>query len=116
MIGSIHDLPRQGQSLWYDGLKRDLIRTGKLAHLIEEGVRGLTTNPAIYEKAIGETGDYDADIAALGARDSARRRSTRRWRCRTCRRQPTSCARCGAPSCHRMGMLASVRARLRTIE
>jgi transaldolase len=68
MIDSIHELARQGQSLWYDGLKRDLIRTGELAHLIEEGVRGLTTNPSIYEKAIGETGDYDADIVVLGAR------------------------------------------------
>jgi transaldolase len=67
MIDAIRDLARHGQSLWYDGLKRDLLR-GVLAHLIEDGVRGLTTNPAIYEKAIGETGDYDADIAALGAR------------------------------------------------
>ena len=67
MNDAIRDLARHGQSLWYDGLKRDLLR-GELGHLIEDGVRGLTTNPAIYEKAIGETGDYDADIAALGAR------------------------------------------------
>jgi transaldolase len=68
MIDAIHDLARHGQSLWYDGLERDLIRSGTLARLVEEGVRGLTTNPAIYEKAISGTRDYDADIAALAAR------------------------------------------------
>lgn len=68
MIEPIRELARHGQSLWYDGLKRDLIRTGSLARLIDDGVRGLTTNPAIYEKAIAETGDYDADIATLVGR------------------------------------------------
>lgn len=68
MIDAIHQLARHGQSLWYDGLKRDLLRTGGLARLIGDGVRGLTTNPAIYERAIAGTADYDADIAALGAR------------------------------------------------
>ncbi|WP_242394161.1 transaldolase [Anaeromyxobacter oryzisoli] len=68
MIDPIRALAQHGQSLWYDGLKRDLIRTGGLARLIDDGVRGLTTNPAIYEKAIAETTDYDADIAALAGR------------------------------------------------
>jgi transaldolase len=67
MIDPIRDLARHGQSIWYDGLKRGLIRSGELARLVEDGVRGLTTNPAIYEKAIAGTGDYDADIEALGA-------------------------------------------------
>ncbi len=68
MIEPIRDLARLGQSIWYDGLRRDLLRSGELARLIEDGVRGLTTNPDIYEKAIGGTSDYDADIAALAAR------------------------------------------------
>jgi transaldolase len=68
MVDAIRDLTRHGQSLWYDGLKRDLLRSGALARLIEDGVRGLTTNPSIYEQAIGGTSDYDADIAALAAR------------------------------------------------
>lgn len=68
MIDAIRDLARHGQSVWYDGLRRDLIRSGGLARLVEDGVRGLTTNPAIYEQAIAETDDYDADIAALGRR------------------------------------------------
>jgi transaldolase len=67
MIDPIRELARHGQSLWYDGLARDLIRTGALARLVEDGVRGLTTNPAIYEKAIAGTDDYDADIARLGS-------------------------------------------------
>jgi transaldolase len=66
MIDAIRDLARHGQSIWYDGLKRDLIRSGALGRLIDDGVRGLTTNPAIYEKAISGTRDYDADIVALG--------------------------------------------------
>jgi transaldolase len=68
MIEPIRELARHGQSIWHDGLKRDLLRTGGLAQLIEDGVRGLTTNPAIAERAIAGTADYDADIAALGAR------------------------------------------------
>lgn len=68
MIDAIRDLAREGQSLWYDGLTRGLLRSGELARLIEDGVRGLTTNPAIYEQAIAESTDYDGDIAALAAR------------------------------------------------
>ncbi|HET8734403.1 MAG TPA: transaldolase family protein, partial [Anaeromyxobacteraceae bacterium] len=68
MIDAIRDLAREGQSLWYDGLKRGLLRSGELARLIADGVRGLTTNPAIYEQAIAESTDYDDDIAALAAR------------------------------------------------
>lgn len=68
MIDAIHALARHGQSIWYDGLERDLLRGGRLVHLVEDGVRGLTTNPAIYEKAIGGSSDYDADLAALAAR------------------------------------------------
>ncbi|WP_242345382.1 transaldolase [Anaeromyxobacter terrae] len=66
MIEPIRELARYGQSIWYDGLRRDLLRTGSLARLIEDGVRGLTTNPSIYEKAIAGTADYDADITTVG--------------------------------------------------
>jgi transaldolase len=58
-------LARAGQSPWYDGLRRDLVVSGGLARLVAGGVRGLTTNPAIYEKAIAETGDYDAELLPL---------------------------------------------------
>ncbi len=56
-----------GQSPWLDFIDRDLISSGSLARLIQEdGIRGLTSNPAIFEKAFaGEA--YVADIARLGA-------------------------------------------------
>lgn len=49
-----------GQSLWLDYIRRDLITTGELKRLVEEdGLRGMTSNPSIFQKAIGESTDYD---------------------------------------------------------
>lgn len=55
---------RFGQSIWCDFLSRDLIRSGELDRMIGMGIRGVTTNPSIFEKAIGQTEDYDGDILA----------------------------------------------------
>ena len=66
MPNPLRELERYGQSVWYDSLRRGIIASGELARYVEEdGLRGLTTNPAIYEKAIGETRDYDAELATL---------------------------------------------------
>jgi transaldolase len=55
----LKDLLKFGQSIWLDYIRRDLIETGELKHLIEEdGVRGMTSNPSIFEKAIGESKYY----------------------------------------------------------
>lgn len=54
-----------GQSIWCDFLSRELLRSGKLDEMIESGVRGVTTNPSIFENAIGKTSDYDGDILSL---------------------------------------------------
>ena len=55
-----------GQSIWLDYIRRDLMSSGGLQRLIEEdGLRGMTSNPSIFEKAIAETHDYDEDIRAL---------------------------------------------------
>ena len=55
-----------GQSPWLDFTTRDLLRSGELRRLIEvDGVRGLTTNPTIFEKSIASGSVYDADIIAL---------------------------------------------------
>jgi transaldolase len=55
-----------GQSIWLDYIRRNLIVSGELRRLIEEdGLRGMTSNPAIFEKAIGESHDYDEDIRAM---------------------------------------------------
>ena len=55
-----------GQSVWLDYLGRGAIESGQLRQLIEQdGLSGVTSNPAIFEKAIGESHDYDAAIKAL---------------------------------------------------
>ena len=55
-----------GQSIWLDFINREIIKSGELKKLIDDdGVRGVTSNPAIFEKAITSSSDYDADIAAL---------------------------------------------------
>lgn len=54
-----------GQSIWYDNLSRDVLRSGELASLIDSGVSGLTSNPTIFKKAIADTTNYDADIQVL---------------------------------------------------
>ena len=55
-----------GQSIWLDSISRPMLTAGKLKRLIEEdGLSGVTSNPAIFEKAIAETNDYDEDIRAL---------------------------------------------------
>ncbi len=56
---------RMGQSIWCDFLSRDLLRSGKLDAMISSGVRGVTTNPSIFETAIGKTSDYDDDILRM---------------------------------------------------
>lgn len=55
-----------GQAIWLDYIRRNLIADGELKRLIDEdGLRGMTSNPAIFEKAITGSADYDADISAL---------------------------------------------------
>jgi transaldolase len=55
-----------GQSIWLDYIRRDLIASGELRRLIEEdGLRGMTSNPSIFEKAIAESHEYDENIRAL---------------------------------------------------
>ncbi|MES2426845.1 MAG: transaldolase [Bacteroidota bacterium] len=55
-----------GQSIWLDFIDRAFIGNGKLKALIDDdGIRGVTSNPAIFEKAISSSDLYDADIAAL---------------------------------------------------
>src|SRR5512138_991351 len=66
MANHLRELERYGQSVWYDSLRRGILASGELARfIVEDGLKGLTTNPAIYEKAIDSTRDYDAELAAL---------------------------------------------------
>jgi transaldolase/glucose-6-phosphate isomerase len=59
-----------GQSMWLDYIRRDLITSGSLKTMIEEdGLRGMTSNPAIFEKAIAESSLYDDILKSLASRN-----------------------------------------------
>ena len=62
---AIELIQEQGQSVWYDNVRRGLIDSGELAKIIADGVTGLTSNPTIFEKAISGSSDYDAPITSL---------------------------------------------------
>jgi transaldolase len=55
-----------GQSPWLDNVRRDWLRDGTMARLVDEGIRGVTSNPTIFEKAIAGTDQYDEQLAKLG--------------------------------------------------
>jgi transaldolase len=62
----LRELNGLGQSIWLDYIRRDLFDTGQLRHRIDvDGLRGMTSNPAIFEKAIAESHLYDSAILAL---------------------------------------------------
>ncbi len=68
MTNPLRQLGALGQSPWYDFITRDLIASGELARLIrEDGLRGMTTNPTIFEKAVAGSDLYDEDIRRLAA-------------------------------------------------
>jgi transaldolase / glucose-6-phosphate isomerase len=59
-----------GQSMWLDYIRRDLITSGSLKKMIEDdGLRGMTSNPSIFEKAIGESSLYDDMLTSLATRN-----------------------------------------------
>src|SRR5437588_1714726 len=55
----IKELKQIGQSLWLDNIRRQLITSGELARLRDEGLTGVTSNPTIFEKAVSGSTDYD---------------------------------------------------------
>jgi transaldolase/glucose-6-phosphate isomerase len=68
MANPLRTLQEYGQSVWLDFVSRDLLQSGELGRLIaEDGLRGVTSNPSIFEKAIGHGDDYDELIAAAEA-------------------------------------------------
>lgn len=65
MTSQIARLAEFGQSPWYDNLTRALARGGLQALIDEHGMRGVTSNPTIFEKAMGAGHDYDAEVRQL---------------------------------------------------
>ena len=61
----LHELTKLGQAIWLDYIHRSLITSGELRKLIDQGLRGVTSNPSIFEKAIAGSTDYDEDLNYL---------------------------------------------------
>src|SRR6185312_4130384 len=70
MTTPLQHLTELGQSPWFDNIRRSFITSGRLSALMESGIRGVTVNPTIFEKAILDSNDYDLaiqDLLATGA-------------------------------------------------
>ena len=65
MGNQLRELAAAGQSVWLDNIKRSMFASGELQTLLDAGLRGMTSNPTIFEKAIGHGSDYDAQINEL---------------------------------------------------
>jgi len=62
----LKQLTKQGQSIWLDFIRRSFVRNGDLRKLVDDdGLRGVTSNPSIFEKAIGGSDDYKEQMAEL---------------------------------------------------
>ena len=69
-MAHLKELLAQGQSVWLDYISRGLLRSGELKRMVEEdGIRGVTSNPTIFEKAIAGSTDYDDALRELLAQD-----------------------------------------------
>lgn len=65
-MGTLHDLyAEQGQSPWLDNLRRSWLASGEVERWVERGVRGITSNPSIFQKAIEGSEDYTEQLSTL---------------------------------------------------
>jgi transaldolase len=64
-MSKLHDLHRAGQSVWLDFIRRDHLENGDLAGLVGDGVRGLTSNPTIFQKALAASAEYDDQVQEM---------------------------------------------------
>jgi len=62
---TLHELSAFGQSAWLDNIDRSMLQTGKLKKLIEQGLRGMTSNPTIFDNAISKSDIYDEQMKEL---------------------------------------------------
>src|ERR1700684_282728 len=65
MGDQLRQLAAVGQSIWLDNIRRSMFASGELQRLIDRGLRGMTSNPTIFEKAIGSGSDYDEQLRKL---------------------------------------------------
>ncbi len=64
-MNKLEELNAAGQSVWLDFIRRDMLQNGALKTLVAEGVRGLTSNPSIFQNAIATSDEYDAQIKSV---------------------------------------------------
>ena len=64
-MNNIKKLKNNGQSIWLDSISKQMIETGDLKKIIDEGITGITSNPSIFEKAISSTNSYDRLIEKI---------------------------------------------------
>lgn len=65
MGDQLRELAKYGQSVWLDNIRRSMFASGELQKLIDLGLRGMTSNPTIFEKAMGSGSDYDEQLRTL---------------------------------------------------
>src|SRR5579864_3393683 len=69
-MNPLKQLQEQGQSVWLDYIRRDLLTGGGLKRLRDEdGLSGITSNPTIFDKAIAGSSDYDESLRSVLAKD-----------------------------------------------
>jgi transaldolase len=62
----LHEVAERGQSIWFDTLSRDLVRSGELARMMDaDAVTGVTSNPTIFQKALSQSDAYDERLREL---------------------------------------------------
>lgn len=64
-MSKLNQLHEAGQSMWYDFIRRDMLTGSGLKDLVDSGIRGVTSNPSIFEKAIADSHFYDDEIASM---------------------------------------------------
>ncbi|HKG55150.1 MAG TPA: transaldolase [Anaerolineales bacterium] len=67
----LHALAEAGQSVWLDYIRRSLITSGGLQTYIDKGLRGITSNPSLFEEAIADSHDYDDQIQKLAMQEKS---------------------------------------------
>ena len=104
MENRLKALQHHGQSVWLDYIRRSLITSGELERLIDDdGLRGVTSNPAIFEKAMTGSGDYHDMLAGPDARAFDAKGCTNASPCATSRTPPICCCRFTGKRCGAMG-------------
>lgn len=72
MANVLLETQKLGQSIWYDNISRSMFASGFLQKMIDEGLLGMTSNPAIFEKAIAGSADYDAQLKEVARSGDAK--------------------------------------------